>query len=293
MGLNERLRPQVGLERSTFEPFTNPNPEHNPNNLFVNNYGGSYAKNMELDRKGIEAVLRIAHLNGKVFLSSMPKSRDRSLNGVNEDGSISAKKTIIFDNETQKLEDEENPLYRTVPVAEGWKIEINDEMIMEELQTKRFTGKKHQEKFIQGFNEIFKASLFECIRREKLSSIKDSFFRVKRSFLILNIGSQSVVWALGVGNGMNPLQAAIIPVSSWTLANMLINIYTSSRKRDLEDLEALIGMIYPKVNHPSFYAARQIDHFWEWVMPPLEVDKVARAFVLLSLPGKKLIREKK
>ncbi len=292
MGLNERLRPPAEQKpKNNFEPFVN--PEHNPNNLLVNGYSGNYAQNMELDRKGIETVLKIVHLNGKVFFSSMPKSRDRSLEGVNEDGSVEVKRTPMLEDEVQGLEDEENPFYRTVPVAEGWKIEINDERMMEELQKKGLTGKKLQGKFVQGFDSIFKTAVFECIRREKLSSVKDNFFKVKRNFLILNLGSQSIVWAIGVDGGMNPLQAAIIPVSSWMLANVFLNIFTSFQKRDIEDLEVSIGMIYPKVNRPSFYAARQIDHLWEYLLPPLEVDKVARTLILLSLPGKTLVRERK
>lgn len=271
MGLNEMLRPQQKERKNTFEPFTE--PDDNPNNLFVNGYGGNFAQNMELDRKGIEAVLKIAHLNGRVFLFAMPKSRDRSLNGVNEDGSADATETVLFDENQEDLEDEKNPLFRTVPVPEGWKIEINDEMMLEKLQEERLTGKKLQAKFVQGFNGIFTAAVFECIRREKLTGVKDEFFGEKRKSSLFCIGYQSVVTAAFAINSSDPLRVSIIGGSLYLLTNLGGNILTSRNKR-------------------SFYEARQIDHLWEYLMPPLEIDKVARAFAFLSFPGKKLVREK-
>lgn len=298
MGLNERLRqPAWGLIRregdrsrevdkpqrkNTFEPFANPNPEYNPNNLFVNNYGGSYAKNMELDRKGIEAVLRIAHLNGQVFLSSMPKSRDRSLEGVNKDGSVAAKKTLMFEDKEQELEDEKNPFYRTVPIAEGWGIEINDERMIEELQKKRLTGKKLQGKFVQEFNGVFTAGVFECIRREKLSSVKDRYFREKLMALyVFTIPPlQLVSIILMVVRDIDQLEPLIEVGSAWFFVNLVVNFYMAHRKKSLE---------YPD----SFYLSRPIDHPWEYILPPVEIDKVARTLVLLSLPGKKLVKERK
>lgn len=285
MGLNERLRPTVAEEtgklqrKNTFEPFIN--PEHNPNNLFVNNYGGSYGKNMELDRKGIEAVLRIAHLNGKVFLSSMPKSRDRSLEGVNKDGSVEVKKTLMLEDETQG-KDENNPLLRTVPIPEGWRIEINDEMMMEELQKKKLTGKKLQGKFVQGFNGVFTTSVFECIRREKLSSVKDRHFREKLMALYaltvppLQLASMILV----MFRDADQLESLIEIGSAYFLITLVGNFYMDHKKKSLE---------YPD----SFYLSRPIDHPWEYILPPVEIDKVARTLVLLSLPGKKLVKERK
>lgn len=282
-------RPQ---RKNTFEPFTN--PDNNPGNLFVNGYNGNYAQSMELDRKGIEAVLKIAHLNGKVSLSSMPKSRDRSLDGVNDDGSIAAKKTPMFDDKAQRLEDKKNPLYRTVPVAEGWRIEINDEMMMEKLQKKGLTGKKLQGKFVQEFNGIFTTAVFECITREKLSNVKDPYIRRKLTHLILNTSLQLTIGgAISVGASLDPLRISMQAGPAWLLANLLTNISDFFRKRDLENQETVIRMINPKVNRNSFYPGRQIDHHWEYFMPLVEIDKVARTLVLLSLPGKKLVREKK
>lgn len=282
MGLKETLRPPVEQKRrDTFEPFINPNPENNPNNLFVNNYGGSYAKNMELDREGIEAVLRIAHLNGKVFFSSMSKSRDRSLEGVNKDGSVEVKKTLMLEDEAQG-KDENNPLLRTVPIPEGWRIEINDERMMEELQKKKLTGKKLQGKFVQGFNGVFTAGVFECIRREKLSSVKDRYFREKLMALYMFTipPLQLVSMILMVVKDTDQLEPLIEVGSGWFLMNLVVNFYFSHKKKSLE---------YPD----SFYLSRPIDHLWEYVMPPVEIDKVARTFAILSLPGKKLIRERK
>lgn len=47
-----------------FEPFLN--REFQEEDLFVNNYGGNYAQNMQLNRRGVDRALKIAHLEGKV-----------------------------------------------------------------------------------------------------------------------------------------------------------------------------------------------------------------------------------
>mgnify|MGYP001578213686 CR=1 FL=1 len=80
---------------SGFEPFVNPE-QNQKDNLFVNAYAGSFSQNMELNRKAIEQTLRLAHLDGKIVLTSLAYSRNRSIDGVNSDGSTPAKKSVFW-----------------------------------------------------------------------------------------------------------------------------------------------------------------------------------------------------
>lgn len=52
-----------------FVPFLDEEPKEEY--VFVNNYGGAYSQKMELNRSGVERALKIARLQGKVFLTTL------------------------------------------------------------------------------------------------------------------------------------------------------------------------------------------------------------------------------
>lgn len=101
---NRRFQPQLTKPKG-FEPFVNPEGEQG-SQLFVNEYGGNYAQNMELNRHAIEKTLRLAHLDGQIFLTSFSPSRNRSID-ANPDGSVSSKKSVFWGEKIEK--DEANP----------------------------------------------------------------------------------------------------------------------------------------------------------------------------------------
>src|SRR3989344_2545790 len=84
-----------------FESFTD--PSENGENSFVNRYDGNFCQDMELNRKAVERVLNIVHLDGQVFLTSRSSAPKNSK--------------------------EESSLYKVKSVPQGWSIEINDRKI--------------------------------------------------------------------------------------------------------------------------------------------------------------------
>lgn len=275
----EKSRPQK-TSRNGFEPFVNPEPGRN--HLFVNGYNGNFAQQMDLNRKGIEEVLKIAHLDGRVILASLSPLRQRSIE-ANPDGSVTGKRSLLF-GESIEEDQKDNPflLSRVVAVPQGWKIEINDQKLTEELTGRKLSGKELQRAFIKRFNGQLKETLKECIWREKFSSEKNEYFKMKAFFSLLPILLQVTEYAPLFIN--RPFYTTFLGVRTIILIYGFLN---------------LLGELYKKVvrnrlreSDPSFSLERfssfrqNFDSFWEYFMPLVEIDKVARAFAYLSTIGK-------
>ena len=251
--------------RNGFEPFINGN-ENGKNNLFVNLYGGNFSQKMELNRKGVERVLEIAHLDGTVILTSLIAPRKSSEAQGNE---LAAKRNLFFGDKIQD-EDRENPSHRVISVPEGWRIEINDQKLTEELTEKKLSGKKLQRAFIKRFNGHFREALKECVRREKLSNEKDKYFRSK------------LLWSL-----TNPTAAFIaVVLNKFDPAAVAFNIGTTLFVFSLFNTTDML------ISHPI---RRKVDHLYEYLLPRVEIDKVMRSFAYLSTigQGRTLVKEKK
>lgn len=269
-----------------FEPFVDPGdpskpPQQKEGELFVNFYGGNYAQKMELNRKGVERALQIAHLDGQVFLTTFVPSRQRSA-GI-QGNELAARRNLFVG---EKIEARENPLYRVVSVPQGWRIEVNDTRITEELTEKKLAGKKLQNAFINRFNTLLKKGFRECVWQEKLSDEKDKYFRRKlfwsgvnaaipTSGFIMNPSATELHWFLG---GIFIMNGAVN-----TLAYL-----TDQKPKITEDVRQKNN---PNFKPRSFSQYRNIDNPLEVVMPFVEIDKVARTFAYLSRKGRKLVRE--
>jgi len=252
-----------------FEPFVNPEPSENT--LFVNGYNGNFTQKMDLNRKGVARVLQIAHLDGQVFLTTLSLNRQKSIE-ANPDGSVSAKRFLLYQEKAGE-DEKDSPLSRVVAVPQGWRIEINDQRLMDELTERKLSGEELKKAFINKFNGFFKAGILKAVWREKMSSEKDEYFRNKLFFSVLCPASQIM---LSVLLRETPLQAVIIDsVIIFTLYG-LINLRRRSHFRAIK-----------------FSPARNIDHPLEYFAPLVEIDKVARTFAFLSLKGRKLVREAK
>lgn len=252
---------------SGFEPFVDANdplkpPEQN-GVLFVNYYNGNYAQKMMLNRMRVEKALQIAHLDGQVFLTSLVSSRQRS---AEVQGNELAAKRNLFFGEKIKKDQEENPLSRVVSVPEGWRIEINDTKLTEELTgEKKLAGQELQKAFVKQFSLLLKKGLHECAWREKLSLEKDEDFRAKLRWDI-------VISAISV------MPSA--PFLTLTIDGLFFVLAV--------DL-GLICLGYGMSN--AFFPNRKFDHSWECFMPSVEIDKVVRTFTYLSVKGRTLVKE--
>lgn len=268
-----------------FEPFKIDDP--NGENLFINQYGGNFYQNMELNRKGMEEVLKIAHLGGvdgrsQVILTSFAPSYDKSKEAQGDE--LAVKRFLFFGDKTQ----EDNPYYRVVSIPQGWRIEVNETRITEELMEKKLGGKKLQKAFVNRFNGFLKESLRECIWREKLSSEKDEQFRYKLfwdlvggaipftqiTFFTTNPSAVDFLWLVGA-----------VP----TIYGARSGLYYLKKLSQRQDM---VQKIDPNFK-PDSYKRRNIDNPLEAFMPYVEIDKVARTFAYLSGKGRKLVKEVK
>lgn len=248
-----------------FEPFVGKEPQDSrEDNLFVNIYGGNYSQRMKLNRKGVERALEIAHLEGKVFLTSFSEPRSRPEAQGNE---LAARRFLIYDNKKQRAE-EENPYKRVLSVPEGWRIEVNDQRITEDLMEKKLAGETLQKAFVREFNKFVKEGIRESVWREKFSSEKDPRFRQKFFISILYGHFPAVLFApLAISDPPFYATAALgLPALQFAVVNSL------SR--------ANFGRIH-------------IDNSLEVFMPPVEIDKVARTYAYLVGKGRRLAREAK
>lgn len=256
------------VRKDGFEPFVNPEPTNNP--LFVNRYNGNFAQQMELNRKGVERVLKIAHLDGQIILTSLNPLRQRSVE-ANSDGSVTGKRSLFFG---EKMQDDEieNPLRRVVPIPEGWRIEINDTRIREELEKGKLTGKKLQKKFIRHFSEQLNQGIMTCTVREKLTGIKDKHFKIKLFDTLGPVVVHSGLSLFWLYVGFSKFSSIIPIIVGIESTYIIMNILIQGDK-----------------NYPL---RRKMDHKLEYLMPLLEIDKVIRTFAYLSLKGN-LVRETK
>ena len=231
----------------------------------MNGYNGNFAKRMELNRERIERVLKIAHLDGQVFLTTLSPSRQRSIE-ANPDSSTTAKKRLFFGEKIDDFQDKIDPPYRTVPIKEGWRIEINDGKIMEDLNEKKLTGEKRQKTFTKKFSQLLNTSLFECIWKEKMTDVKDEHFRRKFLHFVLNPVTGLFAWAPKL------FQLDLSSIVGFTLTCFAAN--------------ALYNLL-------RLYMPRKFDAPWEYLMPPVEIDKVARSAFFLAFKGRTLVKEVK
>lgn len=276
------------IKSNKFEPFEIPE-EDQEKRLFVNAYHGHCARDMELNRKAIERILKIAHLDGFVSLTSLVLLRNRILDGVNADGSTPVKKFVFWG---EKLDEEkDNPYSKVVSTPEGWRIQINDQRIMEELMDKKMDPKKRQKTFINNFNTLVLNGLGNCIVKEKLSSIKDKRFKQK---LILSLMNPALQFSLMFGIDLKKIiiasAATLIIYGAW---NGLDQMHEEERKRFDRLFNELAEAYSVKLRSNSSFKARKLDHPWEYIFPKIEIDKVIEAFAYLNIFGQKLVREKR
>lgn len=287
MGLEQGKPPisEAGPKQiRSFEPFVSPG-EEKKGTLFVNEYNGHYSQAMELNREAVETVLRIAHLDGPVFLTSMPYSRGRSLD-ANSDGSVSAKNSLFSG---KKIDEEnENPHMKIASLPVGWKIEVNDQAIMANLMERKLDPQNRQKVFIKEFNGLIINGLWDCIAKEKLSNIKDKYFKNKRIWSII----YPAVNAMAVLISQAPLRSIAVQSSALLLTYAFINYLSLIRAKDARQIEESLREHGANIDHDSNFISRKVDHPWELVMPMIEIDKVIESFAYLSTAGRTLVREK-
>ncbi len=247
-----------------FEPFVG--GSSNSSDLFINGYNGNFAQHMELNRKGIERVLKVAHLDGKVVLTSSISSRKPSTESQGNE--LVAKRKLFFG---EKIEDDDKagPFHRVISTPDGWRIEVNDTRIRKELEKKKLTGRKLQKEFVKAFNNEFVQGVWGCVWREKFTSAKVKNAKLRMGvMLFFNIGVPLIL-------SIPYPSPDIITRIGWVAAG-----------------EGAISLALAISSVMFGETLRHYDALWERFMPFVEVDKVGRTFLHLSLKNKTLVRER-
>lgn len=245
--------------KTDWEPF---NTEPTSEQRFINLYGGVYSAQMELNRIKAEGLIRVAAIEGNIVLTSLSASRTRSIE-VNPDGSVTAKRRLFWGE--KPVEDKENPYCKVTSIPEGWRIEICDQRILDELLEK-FAGEKLQKKFVATFNQFLRAGIWQALRKEKLTSVKDKEIGLKYTVEGLIVGSAPI---FALSGGYNIADVGFFP--GFFIAHDLINIIVIVQKRGNRGRKTLNSLI---------------DYF----MPFVEIDRVLRGSAYLNLKGRNLVR---
>lgn len=263
-----------------FEPFVG--SSSSDNQLFINGYNGNFAQQMELNREGVEELLKTAHFvyrntsdSGLDHVRSLPMFRKNELYGqitltalanIRKPSSeiqgneLVAKQNLFFGDKAKK-DNEQTPLHRVVSTPDGWRIEINDTRMREELQSNDLTGKELQKEFIKQFNKHLKQGIWESVWREKFTNVRDNAVLAKMLSLPLWIAPFI---------SLDPIATPFF-LGAISMGTAAMNVLTGDRLRE----------------------RRHLDARWEYFMPWVEFDKAVRAYSYLSLKGRTLVREKK
>jgi len=245
---------------SDWESF---NTQPDPSRCFINLYGGPFSQNMELNRTNAERLLEVTGIEGKIILADGPMDRSRYIDGINSDGSVTARRRLFWG---EKIQDEDKPHSLVKSVPEGWRIEIPGQDIMDELlrkESKVPLGKR----FASRFNQSLRTAMGGVIVREKLTAEKDPYF-VRRLVESLIFPALSVYLSSSDGFTLYALDNGI----------------------------RFILLMYGAMNCGSrvFGAERMIQRslrsFYEYLMPMIEIDRVLRGLAFANLKGRNLVR---
>lgn len=159
----------MGIEqrpKNGWEPIL----ESPPSDLFVCNYGGPFAQQLELNRGAIGRFLRIAALDGRVLLTEDKYRPPQLTPDLNPDGSITGRGSLRWGEKPQVEKRKGSNYYLVKMDPKGWTVSINGGLIMEELVENNKDGAgKIGSQFARRFNGYFRDCLRTSLLKDKLT----------------------------------------------------------------------------------------------------------------------------
>ena len=274
--LEEGPRPRV-LAKDGFEPFIS---DSQPGDRFINLYNGAFSQQMKLNRRKAEEFIRIAGLEGSIVLTSVPRSRIRNID-VNPDGTVTARKSLSH-GESPKEWVEEKPV-RAISIPEGWRIEVCDQLIMDELLSQE-TRKPLDKRFVERINPEVRSILQRIVIREKLTREKDADFRLR---LAETVGTTFLITSLSVNRWLFrfPLETSTIGYEIFSFIAWHLIFYAGIN---------LLGFINRGgLRNIKILERRNIRNnniLPEMFGPPVEYDRVLRSLLYANLKGRNLVK---
>ncbi|MDO8486839.1 MAG: hypothetical protein Q7S45_00890 [Candidatus Curtissbacteria bacterium] len=252
------LPEETRREPDGFEPFST---EPGEGQKFINLYGGSFYRNLELNRVAVEEIIRVAALQGNIVLISVPKERDPRSVDINPDGSATRKRSLFWGEKPQ--EDEPQRPVRVVSTPQGWKVEVCDEMILEDLVAKE-SKKPIDLRFAKKLNVYLRTVLGEVIFKEKFTENK-------------HYGS---LWLRCMTSSAYIIGAMFLP------ENLIEGNYSGEGIIAVSFIVFSAGWMKDLSGNPT----RNLTAFYEYLMPQIELDRVIAGKFILETRGRRLVR---
>jgi hypothetical protein len=220
---------------------------------------------MDLNIKNANRMVDVAALGEKVILTNIPALRSRSID-VNPDGSITSKKGLLWGQKITEPESEKP--YQISPIPEGWRIEICDQMITNELMSKE-SRKPLNKRYVDRFNQVLRSALSETVFKDKFTTASDKGNTIK---LLIEGAMVSLIGTYTAFYGYQ-----FFELSSISFYYLQLNLVRN-----------FIGKSISTRN--PFFPLRTLNSFYEYFMPPVEVDRALRGYLFINLKGRNLVQ---
>lgn len=274
-------------KKAGWEPIlSEPDPE---NQRFIVTYSGPYAQRLEIHRERAERLIDVGALDGKIIITDLVEDRNRSISGVNPDGSVSARRNLFWGQKPTAETESEDQKYLVLSTPDGWRVEISGQRILEGF-TKKKSKKSLDERFATSFNEALGTALINIFRREKLTSEKDKTFwnRVAIGLLPASVTIMSAVQIFSQVGFKYPemqVQADLLTYIhyNWLVNGMayLMKIYTG--------FERINGFLRPEMRETETFYEKFIGLLYA-ALPSVEIDRYLRGLMFLNFKGRNMVR---
>lgn len=263
-------------EQDIWVPIT----EVEPSDLFECSYGGSFARNLQLNQRLLTTFLDIVSLDGRFLLKDSTVKKPRVIPEINPDGSVAGKKGLRWGEKICKDETGKNPYFQLEADNAGWVASINGGLILDDLVEKGLSAREAQRPFAGKFNSLLRESLQKALLKDKCTFTGDPF-------LIPRIGGTGII-AMGYYNLITDLGFFS---SLWVMINIgalhSSNFFARNDNTDVfKESKKNHRLSIPVTDLTSFFPQsffrRSKHNTFEGFSIPFEVDRLVRGLGYLQ-----------
>lgn len=179
-------------------------------NLMVT-YGGPYSEQLLLNIGAVQRFLDVASLDGGyahrrlLIEESTIQGPRKILDGINPDGSVTARRSLTWEERREVDERRVNPYLQVEPDASGWVISINGSLIRKDLADGGLVFREAARPFSRRFNDLVHEGLQKAVLKDKCTFQSDPFLggRIIYSgaylWVLLNFNPALLLFPLGSG----------------------------------------------------------------------------------------------
>ena len=233
-----------------FESFDTPQPR---SNYFENEYRGTLANSIELNRTAVERFCQIVDFNGNIYLTE----------GTSRNNSDSRP---------------DNSFHTVRSIPQGWVIGIDDRSL-EKHVTEQKSALPIENRFISKFNGIVKQGLSETARREWLTDERNPEFRNALLMTLYLIAMPTLI----LGTNFKDLPSSLSTLSLITFFS--VAGFGITNLSDAMFKEHKLRHLFSQRNLDTPSDMKNA------LRPPLLVDNVIAAKTYLKIKGRQIVRK--